>query len=323
MLIPNQKIEICITTKNMLSFYQELYPQLKMRDKIQIPIEQLQKGSCKKIKVKCDICGKIFERSYSNYLLSNHDEILDGIRDTCKKCCHSVASDVYKNRTGYSAPAANPDVQIKKQQKYFLQTGYNNPNQNPEVKQKKRDNYYNKTGYHNPSQNPEVKRKKNETYYINTGYKYCGTSPEDRKKAQDTYYQRTGYFNPMQNPKNAGRRSSNMCDSMIEIIKHNFDNVQIEVPLYRYSLDCVVNVNGCKIDIEYDGWFFHKDKADSDAIRDQKVIKSGMKVLRIKSGSLLPDEQHLIDSIVELSRTDQDYKEIILKDWEYRETTSN
>jgi hypothetical protein len=71
-----------------------------MRDKIQVPIEQLQKGSCKKIKVKCDICGKIFERSYSNYLISNHNEVLDSIRDTCKKCCHSVASDVYKYFTG-------------------------------------------------------------------------------------------------------------------------------------------------------------------------------------------------------------------------------
>ena len=153
-----------------------------MRDKIQVPIEQLQKGSCKKIKVKCDICGKIFERSYSNYLISNHNEVLDSIRDTCKKCCHSVASDVYKNKTGYSSPAANPDVQIKKEQKYFLQTGYKSPNQNPEVKRKKRDNYYNKTGYYNPSQNPEIKQKKNNTYYINTGYKYCGTSPEDRKR---------------------------------------------------------------------------------------------------------------------------------------------
>lgn len=48
MLIPNQKVEVCITTKDMLSFYREFYPQLKMRDKIQISIEQLQKGSCKK-----------------------------------------------------------------------------------------------------------------------------------------------------------------------------------------------------------------------------------------------------------------------------------
>ena len=88
-------------------------------------------------------------------------------------------------------------------------------------------------------------------------------------------------------------------------------------------MDCVVNVNGCKIDIEYDGWFIHKDKECSDKNRDQKIIHNGMKVLRIKSGSLLPDEQCLVDSIIELSKTNQNYKEIILKDWEDRENINN
>ena len=322
MLIPNQKIQLTITTKNMLSFYQEFYPNLKMRDKIEIPIDLLQKQSCKKIQLQCDICGKTFYRSYNNYLACNHSNSLNGVRDTCKECCHSVASEVYKHKTGYNAPASNPEVKKKAQEKYYLKTGYLNSNQNPEVKKKKAENYYAKTGYRNPSQNPEVQRKKNETYYNNTGYKYCGTSPEDRKKAQNTYYEKTGYLNPMQNPKNAGRKSSSMCNQMIEIIEKHFNNVQSEVPFKRYSLDCVVNINDCKIDIEYDGWFFHKDKVNTDLKRNQELCDAGIKVLRVKSGSLVPDEQLLVNAIINLSQSDLFYDEIILKDWEYRENNN-
>lgn len=322
MLIPDQKIQLQITTKNMLLFYQQFYPNLKMKDKIEVSIGQLQRNSCKKIKLKCDICGNIFERSYGNYLLCNHDDTLDEIRDTCKTCCHKMYSKVYKSKTGYNAPAANPEIRAKSQEKYFSKTGYKSSNQNPEVKKKKSESYYNKTGYTNPSQNPEVKRKKDQTYFKNTGYKYCGSSPEDRIKAQKTYYGKTGFLNPMQNPKNAGMKSSRICNEMVDIIKKNFNNVETEVPLNRYSLDCVVNINDCKIDIEYDGWFFHKDKEEIDEKRNQNVIKSGFKVLRIKSGTLIPDEKQLINSIINLSMSDLVYQEIILKDWEYKQNNN-
>lgn len=94
------------------------------------------------------------------------------------------------------------------------------------------------------------------------------------------------------------------------------------MPFKRYSLDCVVNINDCKIDIEYDGWFFHKDKVNADAKRNQELCDAGIKVLRVKSGSLVPDEQLLVNAIINLSQSDLFYDEIILKDWEYRENNN-
>lgn len=94
------------------------------------------------------------------------------------------------------------------------------------------------------------------------------------------------------------------------------------MPFKRYSLDCVVNINDCKIDIEYDGWFFHKDKVNADTKRNQELCDVGIKVLRVKSGSLVPDEQLLVNAIINLSQSDLFYDEIILKDWEYRENNN-
>ena len=30
-------------------------------------------------------------------------------------------------------------------------------------------------------------------------------------------------------------------------------------PLDRLNMDCMLNINGCKIDVEYDGQYWHKD----------------------------------------------------------------
>ena len=54
--------------------------------------------------------------------------------------------------------------------------------------------------------------------------------------------------------------------------------------------------NDIKIDIEYDGWYWHKNNK-RDKARDSYVANRGVKILRVKSGSLLPKDEELIGAV--------------------------
>ena len=53
-------------------------------------------------------------------------------------------------------------------------------------------------------------------------------------------------------------------------------------PVDRLNLDCLVIVDGQKIDCEYDGIYWHKNIADYDRKRNGWLVSLGYKILRIK-----------------------------------------
>ena len=73
-------------------------------------------------------------------------------------------------------------------------------------------------------------------------------------------------------------------------------------------------MDSIKIDVEYDGWFWHQDK-HKDLKRDKFLQSQGFKVLRVRSGVQLPTEEELFEAIDYLVNTEHHFKEIILSDW--------
>lgn len=43
------------------------------------------------------------------------------------------------------------------------------------------------------------------------------------------------------------------------MIQDIFGNCMLNYPCDQVSLDCMTIINGIKIDVEYDGWYWHKD----------------------------------------------------------------
>ena len=72
----------------------------------------------------------------------------------------------------------------------------------------------------------------------------------------------------------------------------------------------MIIVNGIKIDVEYDGIFWHKDKEDYDRRRNYFVISNGYKILRIKAKHKIPSEQELKYYINKLVNTNKKIIEI-------------
>ena len=117
------------------------------------------------------------------------------------------------------------------------------------------------------------------------------------------------------------RGSAEMCSSAGRVADFNRELIPVEIAssidistFSQCSLDIFIEVNGVKIDIEYDGSYWHQNQ-QKDIKRDKFLQSHGFKTLRVRSGHLLPNEQELFDAIDYLVSTEHHFKEIVLSDW--------
>lgn len=79
----------------------------------------------------------------------------------------------------------------------------------------------------------------------------------------------------------------------------------LNYPYDRLNFDCLLIVNDIKIDVEYDGWYWHKDKQEEDKRRNYFLTKKGFKVLRIRSLEEIPTISQIKEAVNILVKTDK------------------
>ena len=99
-----------------------------------------------------------------------------------------------------------------------------------------------------------------------------------------------------------------------EMLLNEYETVEINYPVSNLSLDCFIEIDGVKIDVEYDGWFWHKDK-QRDFARDKALLKLGYKTLRIKGGHNIPTIEQLKEKIEILTHTERYFEQIFLDEY--------
>ncbi len=82
----------------------------------------------------------------------------------------------------------------------------------------------------------------------------------------------------------------------------------------NYWVDITVEIDGIRIAIEYDGWVWHGEDTDKDLQRDVLLIEQGWRVLHVRSGRLLPDDESLNNAIADLV-CGESWTELVLADW--------
>ena len=97
---------------------------------------------------------------------------------------------------------------------------------------------------------------------------------------------------------------------LFDKLKEIYGNCELNYPCSRYSLDCMVIVNGIKIDVEYDGQYWHKNTGKRDYQRDWFVRNKGYKILRIKGNAKIPADEDIKEAINYLTMTDGCYTKI-------------
>ena len=245
-------------------------------DEFEVDINDLSKSCTATITVRCDFCGKEYTKTYKEWR-SRQDK--DDIIDACSS---------YKCRS------------LKTQQTNIKKYGCNCVFKNEDIKQKIKKSMMDIYGVEYTIQCPASKQKYHNTMRKKYGVDWYSQTDEFGNKYWQTRLANGHY------PTSKVERI--MCDMLISLYGNNAH------PSYIYDricMDCMIDVNGCKIDIEYDCQYWHKNRKKQDANRDAFVYQEGFKIIRIKGNYETPTIEELQEAIYYLCTTDNKYCEII------------
>lgn len=237
MLIPNQYFDIKITKKN-IDHYNNIGYNVKLKDTINVPAEHLTPGSNIHVKVSCDICGKISDKAYCDYIKC-HTYNLDVCSAHATEKRKIVCMDRYgceyisqvtkfkekKENTciekyGTKTPLANKDIQEKIRQQNLEKYGVEYNSQREDVKSKRTTTFFERFGCAAPAQNENVKKKMMETSIERYGTKTPAQNEEVKKKIKQTNMERYGV--------------------PYTFLNDNIRQKAINTILERYGVDCVL-----------------------------------------------------------------------------------
>lgn len=214
------------------------------------------------------------------------------------------------------------EARIKTEATWLKKYGTTNLMEVPEIKQRQRESIFAKYGVYHPKQSEAVRAKERQHNLDKYGYEYVSQVPEFKEKTKATCLKRYGAECGLSSDeirtkgvltllKKGGIYTSKQQIELCEILKAEYGNCNLNQPCGRFSLDCVVIVNGINIDIEYDGWYWHQDK-QRDRRRDEVVKSKGFKVFRILSDKKLPTIEQIREKIDFLITTQHNFTQLNL-----------
>lgn len=311
-------------------------------------IKEKKKDTCRlKYGVDCvlssnDIRNKIKETNLSRYGVENpmqSKEIKNRVFDTNlerygfksaiqSKEVQEKLKSTCLNKYGVEYPGMTENAKTKRKETCIAKFGVDNPIKADTVRKKALETNIEKYGCENPMQSEVVKEKARKTNLDKYGFDNCLKSPDIRDKIKKTNLRKYGCEHPMQNSEIRHKimeslaSHNNVPTSKQQIRLFNIlsDKYGASQTLLNYVVDDIIIdvfiiLNGQKIAVEYDGWYWHKDKLNKDRKRDYFLYSQGYKVLRIRSAYDLPSEDELFSAIDYLINTEHHHKIIILQDW--------
>lgn len=236
---------------------------------------------------------------------SKAPEIIDKIQQT------------FLDKYGVVSPLKLPEVEQKRIQASINKFGTENPFASELCQQQIEQTNLNKYGVKYPSQSEEIKAKVIATNLERYGASYYSQTNECKEKVKSTNLERFGYESNLSSPevrakiaetlvKNGNCPTSKQQLQLCDMLKSIYGSCELNMPCGANMLDCVVMVDGIKIDVEYDGWYWHKD-ARRDRRRDEFVKSQGYKILRILSDRKVPPTEQIKAAVDELVNSDKQF----------------
>ena len=190
-----------------------------------------------------------------------------------------------------------------------LKYGGNSPACSSEIISKMSNTFKEKYGHDWVSKVPEVKQKKKETNLLNYGVEYASQSEQVKTKTRETCIRKYGGPSSQCSldvrrktiktlTENSEVYSSKPEKEMIVKLKEIYgeENCFPQYPLDLIVFDCLIIVNGVKLEPEFDGTYWHKD-THKDIKRDYFTFSNGIKVLRFKGDYFSPSKEQIIQSV--------------------------
>ena len=324
MWIENQFVEVTWHNQTRKHYEDLGYTFTKYRDKFLVRAEDLSCGTHHKIKVQCDYCGCIYDCSYVLFLRGRQTG-----KDCCAKCRYYKYEATCLNKYGVKNTASLPDVKEKIQNTFIQKYGVTNPFANKDIqlkikehnlqhygneyaiktefiKDKVKKTMQEKYGVENPfaskdiqerikqtniqkygvanvSSSQDIQLKKIQNCLEKYGVPYYGMVPEIKQKIHDTLYQNGSVP--------TSKMEKAMCDMLIKL--YGSENCFPGYAFQFLNFDCLLTLNNYKIDVEYDGWYWHKSKIKQDTKRNYFLLRRGFKIIRFRSLDALPTEDDI------------------------------
>lgn len=241
--------------------------------------------SCVQERRKCDICGKDYFKRHEQHEV------------TFKRWNKDVCQECFKNNPFFKK-------EVKNRVKNTHIERYGGIGSASKIIREKVVKTCKERYGGIPMNNPTVKEK----FLKTVQEKYGGNSPlcneKVQEKARKTLYEKS--LVPVSGPQKM----------ILEILKELYPEAKcyLNYPLSTLSLDIGFELNSIKIDVEYDGKYWHNNE-QKDRRRDEFTKSQGYKILRIKSRREYPKKEDIKEKIDYLLNTDHKYTELVLKDW--------
>jgi len=334
MLLLPQTVKVKWYSANIKWYKSKGYLYTKIGDEFELDVLDLLGCSRVFVKLICDYCGKLYKKTYQNYIHQNSKSTIH--KDCCIDCKHikkresniivygideifklpeirNKISDNYKNKNEEELRQIKNKREntnyIKYGQKYYAQTD--------EYKEKMRNISINKYGTEYHISSNVIKNKSKQTSLERYGVECPLQSKEIRNKIINTNLIKYGCENPMQNEdiklkqiNTLYKNSSAQCSTQQRYI-HQLIGGELNYPFYNILLDIAFPEN--KIYIEYDGSGHDlcvKLGTESQSDFDNRQIKRNYLLYRnkwkgiriISKKDLLPNDNNIIE-IIEIAKT--------------------
>ena len=322
MLKENQYVHTIWNSSNKRHLISKGYIFTKMYDDVLVKAEDLSNGSRVKVVCLCDYCGQEIIKQYREHIKHG---------DCCRKCFTQKVKNTVQSRYGVDNVMDIQNVKDKVKQTnlniYGCTCTVHNPEIQSKVKQTNIERYGSEYYFGSEKGKQDIQqiidnRTEDEKQDILNKmqstclekYGTCNASSSDLIKQKIININMKKYGVPyvimnedvkekqvqsmINNRKNRTSKQEKKC---YNIIKKKYTNCKPSVRCGKYTLDYVINYKDIKIDIEYDGWYWHQKMQEHDDVRNKFVLDKGYKIIRIISDGKMPTLKQLQNAIDDIT----------------------
>lgn len=290
-MIIDDFVYVKIAPKNM-KHYIDMGYKCNIGDSLLVKVEHLTHGSNAYVNVSCDFCGKIIKKQYRSVLSQREKNNID----VCYKC--KTYKSIITNINKYGEPYPQKTDVVKNKIKKTKLERYGTTGFTEQTYEKLKNTNINKYGSYNVMKTDFFKNKAKESWRNKT-----------REEIDLIISKRQESF-----MLNQTQKCQKQQKEIYNMLLNNGYNVELNKPEGKFSIDIALYINNIKIDIEYDGWYWHKDK-QRDIKRDKVLQYNDWKVIRIRGGKLIPSIEDIKEKIDILCSTTKKFEQILLQDW--------
>lgn len=301
-MLINDDIEVKISSNN-IEYFRKIGYDCRLGEKIKVKTSDLQNGSNKRIRYKCDKCGKIMTIQYCDYNRRHGKG-----KDFCGKCKYEKTKVTNKERYGCENVMGNDEIKKRLETTNIEKYGANCVFKNEDIKKKIQSTMEQRYGCKSPIQNDEIKERTIKTNIEKFGIPYPISIMSNPEKAKVTNLKKYGCEYSIASRevrekirksfyKNGSIRTSSqqihICNLYGAKLNYPFDFCNVDMYFEKEKIYCEYDGGGHAISI-----YFGRTKEDFELKERRRAYyleSIGLKEFRIISRKdFIPSDETLL-----------------------------